>query len=222
MEPTVHPVDRRPETKQLVIIRAGMALLEGELAMPPSPRGLVLFAHGSGSSRHSPRNRFVAQALRSEARVGTLLFDLLSAEEEQDDVRTGRLRFDIDLLARRLIVATDWARGRAPCIGYVGASTGAAAALLGAAVRPNDVAAVVSRGGRPDLAGYALERVRAPTLLIVGGEDSLVLDANREAMTHLQVETRLDVIPHATHRFAEPGALGEVARRTAEWFRRYM
>ncbi|WP_394848726.1 dienelactone hydrolase family protein [Pendulispora brunnea] len=226
MQPTVRtPGDKRPETKQLVTIRAGMALLEGELAVPQAPHGLVFFAHGSGSSRHSPRNRIVAQALRNDAQVATLLFDLLSPDEEQIDVRTGRMRFDIDLLARRLIVATDWARGRreGERIGYFGASTGAAAALLAAAVRPNDVAAVVSRGGRPDLAGFALDRVRAPTLLIVGGEDYPVIDMNREAMAHLQhVETRLDVIPRATHLFEEPGALGEVARRAAEWFRRHM
>ncbi|WP_394838196.1 dienelactone hydrolase family protein [Pendulispora rubella] len=226
MQPTVRRTDatRPAETKQSVTIRAGLVLLEGELTVPPAARGLVLFAHGSGSSRHSPRNRVVAQTLRSDAQVATLLFDLLSAEEEQIDVRTGRLRFDIDLLARRLIVATDWARGRreGERIGYFGASTGAAAAMLAAAVRPSDVAAVVSRGGRPDLAGYALERVRAPTLLIVGSEDVPTLDVNREAMARLHAETRLDVIPRATHLFEEPGTLGEAARRAAEWFRRHL
>ncbi len=208
---------------RLASIPALEARLEGELAIPEAPIGLVIFAHGSGSSRHSPRNRYVAQSLRSSGRLATLLVDLLSEAEGKEDLRTGRLRFDVELLAGRVLAAVAWARddarvGALP-IGYFGASTGAAAALIAAATRPDDVAAIVSRGGRPDLAGpRALVLVRAPTLFIVGGEDHLVLDLNREARKLLHVESQLDVIPGASHLFEEPGALEQVARRAASWF----
>jgi putative phosphoribosyl transferase len=208
---------------RLVSIPAATAQLEGILDLPEDPRGVVAFVHGSGSSRHSPRNRFVAQSLRSDARVGTLLFDLLSAAEEQEDVRTARLRFDVELLAARVEAATAWLHDDPDAsglpIGYFGASTGAAAALIAAARRPREVAAVVSRGGRPDLAGpEVLARVRAPTLLIVGGEDLPVIDLNREALRAVRTECRLDVVPNASHLFEEPGALEQVARRAAAWF----
>jgi dienelactone hydrolase len=211
---------------RLVVIRSGDTRLEGELALPPAAIGLVAFAHGSGSSRLSPRNRTVAQSLRARARVGTLLFDLLSETEEREDLRTGRLRFDVDLLARRLLAATTWLReeprtNRLP-LGYFGASTGAAAALAAAAQRPDDAAAIASRGGRPDLAGpRTLRLVSTPTLLIVGSEDHLVLDLNREAQKLLRADSRLDVIAGASHLFEEPGALEQVARRAADWFARW-
>jgi dienelactone hydrolase len=211
------------EAVRLVAIRSGDTRLEGELALPPSTVGVVVFAHGSGSGRFSPRNRYVAQSLRSRAQVGTLLVDLLSEAEEREDLRTGRLRFDVDLLARRVLAATSWLREeprtkRLP-LGIFGASTGAAAALAAAALRPDDMAAIVSRGGRPDLAGpRALRLVSAPTLLIVGSEDHLVLDLNREAQKLLRCQSRFDVIAGASHLFEEPGALEEVARRAADWF----
>jgi pimeloyl-ACP methyl ester carboxylesterase len=201
--------------------------LEAELALPEAPLGVVVFAHGSGSSRHSPRNRYVAQALRADARVGTLLVDLLSEAEEREDLRTARLRFDVDLLADRVLAAIAWVRdeprARVLPVGLFGASTGAAAALVAAAARPDDVSAVVSRGGRPDLAGpRTLTLVRAPTLLIVGGDDHLVLDLNREARKLLRADSQLDVIPGASHLFEEPGALEQVARRAALWFARWL
>lgn len=185
----------------------------------------MLFAHGSGSGRHSPRNRFVAQRLR-EAGLGTFLIDLLTGQEEAEDLRTGLLRFDVGLLAGRVVEATRWLlespRTRGLDIGYFGASTGAAAALVAAARLPEAVGAVVSRGGRPDLAGGYLERVRAPVLLIVGGRDHTVLELNREAMRRLSQETRLEVVPGAGHLFEEPGALEEVARLAAGWFTRHL
>lgn len=193
-----------------VNIRAGAVRLEGILAVPDDPRGIVAFVHGSGSSRRSPRDRFVAQSLRSDARVGTLLFDLLSESEEQKDLRTARLRFDIELLAARVEAATAWLHddpetSGAP-IGYVGASTGAAAALVAAARRPREIAPVVWRGGRPDLAGpEVLARVRAPTLLIVGREDVPVIDSNREALRLMRGECRLDVVPNASHPLRRAG-----------------
>jgi pimeloyl-ACP methyl ester carboxylesterase len=209
--------------EQLVRIVVGSAQLEGNLSLPEAATGVVLFAHGSGSSRHSPRNRYVAQAL-NEGGLGTLLIDLLTAAEEREDARTGRLRFDIALLAARVVGASDWlARNTATAhlpIGYSGASTGAAAALVAAAERPDDVRAVVSRGGRPELAIPALNRVQAPTLLIVGGEDVPVID--REALKHLEVEKRLEIIPGATHLFEEPGTLEEVARLAREWFQEHL
>lgn len=206
-----------------VRIQAGAPCpLEGSLVAPPGARGVVLFAHGSGSSRHSPRNRFVAGVLQ-RAGLGTLLMDLLTPEEEAVDQRTAHLRFDIGLLAQRLVAATDWLREHPEtdklAVGYFGASTGGGAALVAAAERPDVARAVVSRGGRPDLAGPALDRVRAPTLLIVGGEDVPVVALNREAMGQMRgVEVRLEVIPGATHLFEEPGALEEVARLASEWF----
>jgi dienelactone hydrolase len=215
---------RAQDPELVVSIRAGAETLEGTLGIPGGARGVVLFAHGSGSSRHSPRNRYVAQVLR-QAGFATLLFDLLTAREEALDERTLSLRFDIPLLADRLAAATDWIAsdpdGHRLEVGYFGASTGAAAALVAAADRP-EVGAVVSRGGRPDLAGAALARVRAPTLLIVGGRDPAVLDLNREALQHLAAEKELAVVPGATHLFEEPGALEEVARLAADWFGRHL
>ena len=202
-------------------IRAGGLELDADVSLPPDAEGVVLFAHGSGSSRRSPRNRQVAAALQG-AGLGTVLMDLLTAEEEEADRRTGHLRFDIGLLAQRLTAAVDWAAsqdwGRGPGLGLFGASTGAAAALVAAARRPGEVGAVVSRGGRPDLAGRELESVRAPTLLIVGGNDPVVLKLNREALSRLRVEKTLVVVPGATHLFEEPGALDEVSRMAADWF----
>jgi len=202
-----------------VTVPAGKVSLEGELAVPEGAQGVVLFAHGSGSSRHSPRNRFVAAALR-EGKLGTLLFDLLTADEEVIDLRTTHLRFDVALLAERLVHAIDWMSRREPelPVGLFGASTGAGAALLAAAQRPERVAAVVSRGGRPDLAGPALRQVQAPTLLIVGGRDKQVIELNRLALAQLQGKTKMEIVPRATHLFEEPGALEEVGRLAREWF----
>jgi len=209
------------EKESPVQVAAGKVILEGNLGIPEEAQGVVAFVHGSGSSRHSPRNRYVARILRN-AGLATLLFDLLAADEETEDMETAKLRFDIGLLARRLIAATDWlkenARTRKLGIGYFGASTGAAAALIAAAERPDIVAAVVSRGGRPDLAGKVLPRIKAPTLLIVGGRDSLVIEINQEALAKISAEKKLVVVPGATHLFEEPGALEEVARLAADWF----
>jgi putative phosphoribosyl transferase len=211
--------------QQLIRIKAGSAELEGNLSIPAGANGIVLFAHGSGSSRHSPRNRYVARALQ-DAGLGTVLIDLLTAAEEREDLRTRRVRFDIDLLAERVVDASDWlTQNRATAdlrIGYFGASTGAAAALVAAAVCQDEVNAVVSRGGRPDLALPVLDRVKAPTLLIVGGLDYPVIDMNREALRHLQLVKHLEIIPGATHLFEEPGSLEEVARLAQEWFTRYL
>lgn len=208
-----------------VRIPAGTVELEGELVLPDSSAGVVLFAHGSGSSRHSPRNRFVAQSLQ-EGRLATLLMDLLTAAEERIDSRTGELRFNIDLLAGRLVAAVDWVRNqsaaRALDIGLFGASTGAAAVLVAAAERPAEVRAAVSRGGRPDLAGAALSRVRAATLLIVGGNDLPVLELNREALQKLRAEKSLEIVPDATHLFEEPGALAAVSRLARDWFQSHL
>jgi dienelactone hydrolase len=199
--------------------------LEGDLSVPAGAAGVVLFAHGSGSSRHSSRNRYVAQLL-NQAKLATLLIDLLTADEEAIDQRTAHLRFDIGLLADRLIGATDWLTGQADTkhlrIGYFGASTGAAAALVAAAERPDTVGAVVSRGGRPDLAGPALPRVRAPTLLIVGGSDYQVIDLNRAALAQLRCEKHLVIVPGATHLFEEPGALDRVADLARAWFEAHL
>jgi len=208
-----------------VAVRAGQALLEGDLSIPERAGGIVLFAHGSGSSRHSPRNRHVAQFLR-EGALGTLLIDLLTSGEEKAEAATGHLRFDINLLGERLVALTDWLRAQPDTcglsVGYFGASTGAAAALVAAARRPEIVRAIVSRGGRPDLAGPSLPRVAAPTLLIVGERDALVVDLNRDALGKLRGEKALAIVPTATHLFEEPGALDEVARLAREWFRRYL
>ncbi len=210
---------------QSVRIPAGRATLDGDLAVPPSAPGVVLFAHGSGSSRFSSRNRHVARVL-SEAGLATLLMDLLTPHEEQVDSGTAQLRFDIGLLAERLVQATDWVHAqpetRELAVGYFGASTGGGAALVAAAERPRVVAAVVSRGGRPDLAGPALPRVQAPTLLIVGGADVQVMELNRVAMRQLRAETRLEVVPGATHLFEEPGALDAVAGLARDWLLRWL
>jgi dienelactone hydrolase len=213
-----------PATAGEVVVTLDDASLPGDLVVPEDASGIVAFAHGSGSGRRSPRNQLVAGTL-NEAGIGTLLIDLLTPEEEQADRLTAELRFDIALLSRRVVGAVDWLRNGPAAslpIGLFGASTGAAAALVAAAARPDDVAAVVSRGGRPDLAGAALHEVRAPTLLLVGGADRLVLDLNRRALEVLQTEKRLVVIPGATHLFEEPGALEQVAQLAAEWFRTYL
>lgn len=208
-----------------VTIAAGPVALEGVIAIPAGAQGIALFAHGSGSSRHSPRNRYVAQAL-NEGGIATLLLDLLTAEEEEEDRMGARLRFDISLLAQRVADVTDWLlqypETRGLRIGYFGASTGAAAALVAAAQRPDAVAAIVSRGGRPDLAGQELARVRAPTLLIVGGHDYQVIAMNEDALQQLHVERRLTIVPGATHLFEEPGALEEVARLARDWLAHYL
>ncbi len=215
-------VSREPhEEERLVEVETAGVTLEGNLGIPAPAGGIVLFAHGSGSSRHSPRNRMVAGHFR-EAGLATLLIDLLTAEEEQIDLRTRHLRFDIDLLSERLSGAVDWISGQAETaslrIGCFGSSTGAAAALRAAAARPEQVAAVVSRGGRPDLAGDALARVMAPTLLIVGGNDWQVLELNREAQQAMRAVTRLEIVAGATHLFEEPGTLEEVIRLARDWF----
>jgi len=206
-------------------IPAGAVRLEGDLTMPKRARGLVVFAHGSGSSRKSSRNRFVAKALVQRG-LGTLLFDLLTADEERLDAVDAHLRFDIPLLAERLGAVTHWIRDTDAVpgvpLGYFGASTGAAAALIAAAEHPEDVRAVVSRGGRPDLAGAALASVRAPTLLIVGGRDTTVLRLNREALERLPGQKELTVVVGATHLFEEPGALEEVTRLAGDWFVRHL
>jgi dienelactone hydrolase len=207
--------------EQTVAVTAGPITLEGNLVVPAGAQAVVLFAHGSGSSRHSPRNRFVAQVLQ-QGRLATLLVDLLTAEEEAVDLRTAHLRFNIGLLAERLVGATEWLAQRPATrglrVGYFGASTGGGAALVAAANRPEMVGAVVSRGGRPDLAGTVLPLVRTPTRLIVGARDELVIEMNREAFEQLRCEKRLEIVPGATHLFEEPGALEEVARLARHWF----
>jgi putative phosphoribosyl transferase len=212
------------DVEQEVRLPVDGVTLIGDLAVPPEARALILFAHGSGSGRHSPRNRAVARALRP-SRLGTLLIDLLTRREEAEDAATGHLRFDIGMLARRLIAVTDWlhqepATERLP-VGYFGASTGGGAALVAAAERPA-VFAVVSRGGRPDLAGLHLPRVAAPTLLIVGGDDVPVIGMNREAAARMRAEVRIEIIPGATHLFEEPGALEKVAALAARWFEEHL
>ncbi|MCW3015720.1 MAG: dienelactone hydrolase [Solirubrobacterales bacterium] len=201
------------------------ALLAGDLVLPPDARGIVVFAHGSGSGRFSPRNRAVADVL-VQAGLATLLIDLLTEDEEAEDLRTARLRFDIPLLGRRVVDAIDWLTADAAAgelaVGCFGASTGAAAALIAAAARPQRVAAVVSRGGRPDLAGDALPRVAAPTLLIVGERDPEVLVLNRRAQAALGGESQLAVVPGATHLFEEPAALERVAALARDWFVRHL
>jgi putative phosphoribosyl transferase len=212
--------------EQVVHLRlAGGQILTGDLGLPDGVHGLVVFAHGSGSSRLSPRNRAVSAALGAGG-FATLLLDLLTLDEERTDEITRQHRFDIGLLSERLVAAVDWASREEQLqnlpIGLFGASTGAAAALVAAAQRPAVIRAVVSRGGRPDLAGAALERVRAPTLLIVGGHDAQVIDLNREALQHLHCTKQLEIIPHATHLFEEPGALGQVAVLARQWFADHM
>jgi putative phosphoribosyl transferase len=208
-----------------VRVNAGKITLEGDLCIPPNAPGVVVFVHGSGSSRKNPRNRFVAQVIRQFG-MGTFLFDLLTRNEELIDMKTGKFRFDIRLLANRLEGAVEWLKHipetRNMNIGYFGASTGAAAALLAAAERPDDVGAVVSRGGRPDLARPALPYVKAPTLLVVGGRDLPVMAMNRDAANELRNEKKLMVIPGATHLFEEEGALEEAAKLAANWFVNYL
>lgn len=208
-----------------VRIPVGSVHLDGECLVPAEASGLVMFAHGSGSSRHSPRNQFVARALR-EAGLGTLLFDLLTRDEELADTPSGQWRFDIRLLAERLVTVTRWIAAEPATgsmgLGYFGASTGGAAALVAAAELGLRVGAVVSRGGRPDLAGAALARVESPTLLIVGGHDEVVLRLNQDALRSLHCRKQLSVVPGATHLFEEPGALEAVARLAADWFREFL
>jgi dienelactone hydrolase len=213
------------QSERSVEIQAGGVALEGDLTVPPNASGIVVFAHGSGSSRFSPRNRKVATAL-TESGLATLLTDLLTEDEEAADTHTGHLRFNVGLLARRVIATIDWVEHDAEVgplpLGLFGASTGAAAALIAAAVRPERVQAVVSRGGRPDLAGDALHHVKAPTLLIVGGADRSVLHLNEQALAALAGRGKLEIIPGATHLFEEPGALERVAELARDWFLRFL
>ncbi len=211
--------------ERAVKISIGKITLEGDLVIPKNAPGIVLFAHGSGSSRHSSRNRYVARVLQ-DAGLSTLLFDLLTREEEAVDQYTMHLRFDIPLLAQRLAGATKWILENEDTkhlgVGYFGASTGAAAALVAAAANPAPVRAVVSRGGRPDLAADALPRVQAPTLLIVGGDDEPVIDLNKEAMSKMKAECKLVIVPGATHLFEEPGKLEEVAVLARDWLSQHL
>ncbi len=204
-----------------VRIPAGRVTLDGNLTTIDGATAIVLFVHGSGSSRHSPRNQFVARTLNN-AGLATLLFDLLTPEEDAIDARTAELRFNIELLGERLVHATKWAKQQEQTrnlrIGYFGSSTGGAAALVAAAELPQDAGAVVSRGGRPDLAGEALPKVQAPTLLIVGGRDDIVIELNEQARDHMRCEVKLEIVPGATHLFEEPGALEKVAQLASDWF----
>lgn len=215
----------RPEEANEIVISAGKVTLSGELKVPDEATGIVLFAHGSGSSRFSPRNQYVARVIR-EAGVGTLLFDLLTRDEEAIDMQTRHLRFDISLLARRLVDATSWLASHNETNqlrpGYFGSSTGGGAALVAAAALGEKIGAVVSRGGRPDLAGEALPFVTAPTLLIVGGRDYPVIKMNQAALAQLHCEKSLQIVPGATHLFEEPGTLAEVAHLAADWFVRHL
>jgi len=208
-----------------VEVPIGDQTLPGDLGIPADAHGIVLFAHGSGSSRHSPRNQHVARALERRD-LATLLIDLLTPAEEVVDDRTAEYRFDIEMLAKRLVVIIDWLRQRKETaslpIGLFGASTGGGAALMAAAERPQEVAAVVSRGGRPDLAGAALAKVATPTLLIVGGHDAPVIQMNRDAMGQMRAEVKLEIVPGATHLFEEPGTLERVAELAGNWFARYL
>lgn len=219
-----------PRTREIsggeeVLIKAGSVTLSGELSVPEHATGIALFAHGSGSSRHSVRNQYVARVIRNSG-VGTLLFDLLTRQEEAIDNYTREFRFDINLLARRLTAATEWLTGETEAShlspGYFGASTGGAAALIAAAELGKKLGAVVSRGGRPDLAGKALRRVKAPTLLIVGGLDGPVIKMNEDAYAELQCVKELKIVPGATHLFEEPGKLEEVASLAAAWFLKHL
>jgi len=218
MSPTAASIQRQPRP---VGVAVGRNLLAGDLAVPEPARGFVMFAHGSGSSRFSPRNRSVADTLHRHG-LATLLIDLLTAREEELDQRTGRLRFDIQMLADRLVALHHWAQDEPALrdlrVGLFGASTGGGAALLAAAQEPHGVHAVVSRGGRPDLAGAALTRVMAPTLLIVGERDEQVIDLNERAMAHMRADVRLEIVPRATHLFEEAGALEHVAKLASDWF----
>jgi dienelactone hydrolase len=221
MNPTTKQItDSREVTVQINSIR-----LSGELSIPEKATGIVLFAHGSGSSRHSPRNKFVARVLQN-AGLGTLLFDLLTREEETVDMYTRHLRFDIGLLARRLVATARWLKTSEETenlkIGFFGSSTGGAAALVAAAELGEQIGAVVSRGGRPDLAGEALRKVKSPVLLIVGGFDDVVIELNRQAFAELDCEKELKIVPGATHLFEESGALETVAHLAADWFAKHL
>jgi dienelactone hydrolase len=217
--------DVESPSAELVEIASGSVVLHGDLIVPPEARGVVLFAHGSGSSRHSSRNRYVAEVLQ-RAGLATLLMDLLTSEEEEVDLRTRHLRFDIPMLGDRLVSAIDWLYRREEtatlAIGLFGASTGAGAAIMAAAARPNVVGAIVSRGGRPDLAETALTRVSAPTLLIVGEGDEVVIGLNQWALSQLPGEKSLVIVPGATHLFEEPGTLEQVAALAKDWFRKWL
>ena len=208
-----------------VRIPVGNVVVVGDLTVPVGASGVVLFAHGSGSSRFSTRNRYVAKVFNNQ-KIATLLFDLLTDEEDQEDIETGEYRFNIPLLAERLIGATEWLKKDQQTkncpFGYFGASTGAAAALIAAAKLPNEIATVVSRGGRPDLAAEYLPKVKAPTLLLVGGLDTEVIELNKQAMAEMSAEKKLVIIPGATHLFEEPGKLEEVAKISADWFLRHL
>jgi dienelactone hydrolase len=208
-----------------VQVPVGEAWLQGDLRLPADAHGIVLFAHGSGSSRHSRRNQYVARVLE-QRNLATLLIDLLTPQEEAVDNRTAQYRFDIPMLASRLVTIVDWLRSRRETsslpIGLFGASTGGGAALIAAAHRPKDISAVVSRGGRPDLAGEALAKVMTPTLLIVGGLDTPVIQMNRDAMRQMRGEVKLQIVPGATHLFEEPGTLERVAELAGNWFVRYL
>ena len=206
-------------------IPVGNVVVEGTLTLPSGAKGVVLFAHGSGSSRFSPRNQYVAKEF-NKSKIATLLFDLLTPEEEETDIVTAEYRFNIGLLAERLIGATQWLRNdpqtKKLAFGYFGASTGAAAALIAAAKLPKEIMAVVSRGGRPDLAGKYLRNVMAPTLLLVGGLDTEVIELNREAMEQIPADKKLVIVPGATHLFEEAGKLEEVAKFSSDWFLKYL
>jgi dienelactone hydrolase len=218
-------VEKQKFEERLVEVMVDSVTLEGNLAIPEQAEGIVLFAHGSGSSRFSPRNQFVAEMLR-EGGLATLLIDLLTRDEDKIDQLTRQYRFDIDLLVDRLVGATDWLLQQPTTqhlrIGYFGSSTGAAAALIAATKRPDHIYAVVSRGGRPDLAASALPQVKAPTLFIVGGADVPVISLNEQALKLLRVEKKLEIVPHATHLFEEPGALEKVAHLARQWFQSHL
>jgi putative phosphoribosyl transferase len=208
-----------------ISVTLGEATVEGNLTVPHNARGIVLFAHGSGSGRFSPRNQYVAKEF-NKSQIGTLLFDLLTSAEEEEDLMTAEYRFNIPLLADRLVGATEWLKKSSIThslkLAYFGASTGAAAALIAAAKLPNDIMTVISRGGRPDLAEQYLPKVKAPTLLLVGGYDEEVIELNKQAMVKMTAEKKLVIIPGATHLFEEPGKLEEVARISTEWFLKYL
>jgi len=217
---------KKPETKEVVITSSDEFLvLKGFLTMPEGAKSIVVFAHGSGSSRHSPRNKAVASVI-AEAKIATLLMDLLMPDEEEVDLRTRHLRFDIGLLAQRLNFATEWLAEQQETqhlkVGYIGSSTGAAAALVAAGENQEVIKAVVSRGGRPDLAGDSLRLVKAPTLLIVGGDDFDVLELNQRSLEVLNCTKKLEIVPHATHLFEEPGTLEEASRLAKDWFAKYL
>ncbi|MFO7963124.1 MAG: alpha/beta hydrolase [Desulfobacterales bacterium] len=213
------------ESERVVRIPAESQHLEGNLSIPKGAKGIVVFAHGSGSSRHSPRNQSVAIELQNGG-LATLLMDLLTEKEEAEDMRTGWFRFNIDLLAQRVVEAVDWILEREDTrlfnIGAFGSSTGAAAALMAAGKRPEKIQAVVSRGGRPDLAGEVLPMIASPTLLIVGEKDESVIRMNEEAAARMKTETKIEIIPDATHLFPEPGALEKVSQLARQWFERFL